>query len=215
MALVKEFEKGKAYMARLKYVMIILIPKEVEARTLKKFRPISLINCSFKVFAKALNNRLEVICNRLLAPNQTTFVKGRFILESVVSAHEIIHRAVKKNENGVILKLDYKKAYDRVSWHFLEEMLVTRGFGSRWIAWVPYLVKGGGGGGRGFISIRINEENSAYFKPGKGLRHGDPLSPLLYNLVVDVFTRMLIKIVHIGYISGFMDDMYPEGVISL
>jgi hypothetical protein len=69
MALVKEFEKGKAYMARLKYVMIILIPKEVDARTLKKFRPISLINCSFKVFAKALNNRLEVICNRLLAPN--------------------------------------------------------------------------------------------------------------------------------------------------
>jgi hypothetical protein len=136
-----------AYMARLKYVMIILIPKEVEARTLKKFKPISLINCSFKVFAKALNNRLEVICNRLLAPNQTTFVKGRFILESVVSAHEIIHRAVKKNENGVILKLDYKKAYDRVSWHFLEEMLVTRGFGSRWIAWVPSLVKGGGGEG--------------------------------------------------------------------
>jgi hypothetical protein len=134
MALVKEFEKGKANMARLNSVMIILIPKDEEARTLNKFRPISLINCSFKVFAKALNNILEMISIDLLAPNQTTFVKGRFILESVVLAHEIIHRAVKKNEKGVILKLDYEKAYDRVRWHFLEEMLVTRGFGSKWIA---------------------------------------------------------------------------------
>jgi hypothetical protein len=100
MPLVKEFEKVKSNMARLNYALIILIPKEEEARTLKKFRPISLINCSFKVFAKALNNRLEGICNRLLAPNQTTFIKGRFILESVVSAHEIIHRAVKTIKKG-------------------------------------------------------------------------------------------------------------------
>jgi hypothetical protein len=166
MALVKEFEKGKANMDRLNYAMIILIPKEEEARTLKKFRPISLINCNFKVFAKALNNRLEMISSRLLAPNQTTFVKGRFILESVASAHKIIHRAAKKNEKGVILKLDYEKAYDRVSWHFLEEMLVTGGFGSKWIAWVLSLVKGVS------ISIKLNEENSVYFKLGKGLRHG-------------------------------------------
>jgi hypothetical protein len=85
-------------MDRLNYAMIILIPKEDEARTLKKFRPISLINYSFKVFVKALNNRLEMISNRLLAPNQTAFVKGRFILESVVSAHNNIQRAVKKDE---------------------------------------------------------------------------------------------------------------------
>jgi hypothetical protein len=57
----------------------------------------------------------------------------------------------------------------------------------RWINWVMSLVKGGS------LSIRLNEENSPYFKPGKGLRQGDPLSPLLFNLVVDVFSRMLAK----------------------
>jgi hypothetical protein len=51
---------------------------------LRKFWHISLINCSFKIFTKALNNRLESICGRLLTPNQMTFVKGRYILESVV-----------------------------------------------------------------------------------------------------------------------------------
>jgi hypothetical protein len=115
MPLVKEFEKGKADMARLNYALIILIPKEEDARTLKKFTPIILINCSFKVFAKVLNNMLEGICNRLLAPNQTAFIKGRFILESVVLAHKIIHRTVKSNKKGVILKVDYEKAYDSVS----------------------------------------------------------------------------------------------------
>jgi hypothetical protein len=59
--------------------MVILIPKEDNANILKKFRPISLINYSFKVFAKALNNRLEVISDRLLASNQTVFVKGKYI----------------------------------------------------------------------------------------------------------------------------------------
>jgi len=63
---------------------------------------------------------------------QTAFIKGRFILESVVAAHEIIHEVHKRKQEGVVLKLDYEKAYDRVSWSFLEEMLETRGFGGRW-----------------------------------------------------------------------------------
>jgi hypothetical protein len=129
MAMVKGFERGEINISRLNYVVIILIPKEEEARSfLKKFRPISLINCSFKIFAKAMNNRLESICVRLLAPNQTAFLKGRCILESVVSAHKIIHEAIKHNHKGLVLKLDYEKSYDRVDWQFLEEMLASRGF---------------------------------------------------------------------------------------
>jgi hypothetical protein len=58
LALFKGFEKGCSNIARLNYVLITLIPKEEEARTLKKFRPISLINCNFKIFAKAMNIRL-------------------------------------------------------------------------------------------------------------------------------------------------------------
>jgi hypothetical protein len=115
MALVRTFDKGELDIARINYAMIILIPKEDNAASLTKFRHISLINCSFKVFANALNNRLEFICDRLLAPNQTTFVKGRCILESVVAAHEIIHHTVRNGDTGVVLKLDYEKAYDRMS----------------------------------------------------------------------------------------------------
>jgi hypothetical protein len=68
-----------------------------------------------RFFSKVMNNRLIQICDRLLAYNQSAFVKGRFILESVVSAHEIIHEAVSRNRKGVVLKLDYEKVYDQVN----------------------------------------------------------------------------------------------------
>jgi hypothetical protein len=142
MDLVRGFEKEEVNVARVNYAMIILLPKEEEAISLRKFRPISLINCSFKIISKTLNNRLESICNRLLASNQTSFVRGRFILESVVSTYEIIHEAARNKEKGIILKLDYEKVYDRVNWDFFEEMLVSRGFGRRWRDWILNMVKG-------------------------------------------------------------------------
>ena len=110
MQLVNSFSREHLNLDRLNYAMIALIPKESEAKTLKKFRPISLINCSFKIFAKMLNNRLVGVVDRLIASNQTVFIKGRYILESV----EIIHEVHNNKEERVMLKLDYEKAYDRL-----------------------------------------------------------------------------------------------------
>jgi len=81
MNLIGVFEQGDLNLDRLNYAMITLIPKEPEAKVLKKFRPISLINCSFKIFSKLLNNRMVRVADRLVASNQTAFIKGRFILE--------------------------------------------------------------------------------------------------------------------------------------
>jgi hypothetical protein len=75
------------------------------------------------------------------------------------------------------------------------------------------LVRGCEGGGS--ISIRLNGESSSYFNPGKWLRQGDPLSPLLFNLMVDVFTRMLSKAASKGHIIGLLSSIYLEGIISL
>ena len=195
------FERDELDLARLNYAMITLIPKENEAKHLKKFRPISLINYSFKIFAKAMNNRLVKIADRLIASNQTAFIKGRFILESVVAAHEIIHEVAKNDSQGIILKLDYEKAYDRVRWEFLEDMMSSRGFGEKWIRWIRKIARDGS------ICIRINDENGSYFHLGKGLRQGDPLSPLLFNLVADVFTRILIKAAKENLITGLLTDV--------
>ena len=88
-------------------------------------------------------------------------------------------------------------------------MLQARGFSTIWISWVKRLVEGGS------ICVRINDENNGFFKPGKGLRQGDPLSPLLFNLVADVFTRMLMKAARQNLISGLLPQVVEGGVISL
>ena len=94
---------------------------------------------------------------RIVAPTQSAFIKGRYILESVVIAHEIVHSAHKSGEKGVILKLDYEKDYGRVSWSFLFEMLETRNFDPGWRNWIKQLVVGGS------IGIMVNGEDSSYF----------------------------------------------------
>jgi len=101
MGLFNAFGKGEFNLARLNYATVVLIPKESDAKSLKKFRPISLLNCSFKIFSKAPNNRLTRIIHRLIAPNQSAFIKGRFILESVVTAHELIHEVARKKKKGL------------------------------------------------------------------------------------------------------------------
>ena len=110
------------------------------------------------------------ICDRLITYNQSAFIKDRYILVSVVAAHDIIHEIAKKGEPGIILKIDYGKSYDRVTWSFLEEVLNSRGFSEKWVNWIKLLTRGGS------VCVRMNDINISYFGVGKGLRQGDPLS---------------------------------------
>ena len=115
MALVKDFENGILDVQILNYSIVTLIPKEPDAKNMRKFRPICLSNCSVKIFSKAMTNRVGPVGHRLLSPCQSAFVRGRFILESVVTSHEAIHEVHKSKESGIVLKIDYEKAYDRVN----------------------------------------------------------------------------------------------------
>lgn len=119
LAMFEDFYRGDLDVYRLNFALVTLVPKVSDACNMKQFRPISLLNCSFKMFSKLLTNRLGTVAQRLVATNQSVFIKGRYILESVVVAHEIVHSLHKSQEKGVVLKLDYEKAYDRVSWDFL------------------------------------------------------------------------------------------------
>jgi hypothetical protein len=115
------------------------------------------------MISELLTNRLWIVAQRLVAANQSAFIKGRYILESVVVTHEIVHSLHKSKEKGVVLKLDYEKAYDKVSWDFLFEVLESRGFSNKWVHWIKQLVTGGS------LDILVNGKESAYFIPIRGL----------------------------------------------
>lgn len=204
------FHQGKLELCRLNFALLTLIPKEKDAKVMSKFRPISLLNCSYKIFTRVLTARIGQIADRLIRNNQTAFIKGRFILDSVVTAHEIIHSVYHDKEKGVILKLDYEKAYDEVNWEFLLDILRKRGFGDRWIGWIKLILESGS------VGVSINNVDGNFFHTGKGSRKGDPLSPILFNLVVDVFTKMLQKASNNDLIiKGLGENLVENGVISL
>ena len=79
-----------------------------------------MLNVSFKIFTKVLANRLTIVADKVVRDSQTAFMPGRNILEGVVVLHETIHELHKKKGNGVILKLDFEKAYDKVNWTFVQ-----------------------------------------------------------------------------------------------
>jgi hypothetical protein len=86
-----EFQYEKLDLFRLNFVLLTLVPKVDGGSKMKNHRPISLINYSFKIFSKLLTLRLERVCQRIVAKEQTAFIRVRYILESVVVAHEVVH----------------------------------------------------------------------------------------------------------------------------
>src|SRR3989337_3841463 len=101
--------------------MITLLPKKEEAVRIEQFRPICLLNVSFIFFTKVGMNRLTRIAHSVVRPTQTAFMPGRHILEGVVVLHETLHGIHSKKVDGVIFKVDFEKACDKVKWPFLQQ----------------------------------------------------------------------------------------------
>lgn len=91
-----------------------------------------MLNVSFKILTKVLTNRITLLANKIIRPSQTAFVPGRYILEGVVTLHETLHELHRKNKDGLILKLDFEKAYDKIRWPFLQQVLRMKGFSDVW-----------------------------------------------------------------------------------
>jgi hypothetical protein len=93
----------------LNFGVITLLPKIKEATKIQQYRPICLLNVSFKVFTKVATNRLMRVANKVVQPSQTAFMPGRNIMEGVLILHETLHELHTKKRNGVVLKIDFEK----------------------------------------------------------------------------------------------------------
>lgn len=104
--------------------ILTLIPKHVDAKEIKDYRPISCCNILYKVISKILANRLKVLLLDLIEPSQCAFVKGRLLLENVLLATELVIDYHKQSiQPRSVLKLDILKAFDSVRWSFITEAL--------------------------------------------------------------------------------------------
>ena len=112
-------------------------------------------------------------------------MKGRQILDSVLIAFECIDSRLKTVIPGVLCKLDVEKAYDHVNWGFLMYMLQRYGFFDKWRKWIWYCIS------TVKFSILINGSPSDFFGSSRGIRQGDPLSPLLFDVIMEALSRLL------------------------
>jgi hypothetical protein len=144
----------------LNFDVITLLPKVQEANMIQQYRPICLLNVSFKFFTKVATIRVNAMADRIVSPTQTAFMRGRNILERVVILHETIHELHKK-QSGVIFKIDFEKAYDKVRWPFLMQTLRMKGFSPKWISWIKSFISGGS------VAINLNDEVGSYFQTKK------------------------------------------------
>ncbi|XP_057452783.1 uncharacterized protein LOC130744629 [Lotus japonicus] len=157
---------------------IALIPKKNIPEEVADYRPISLIGSVYKLIAKVLTARLQQVMQYLLLPNQFSFTKGRQIADCILIGNEVVDSLTRQDASGFLLKLDFAKAYDNIEWNFLLDMLEDLGFGVRWRSWIHSCITSA------TLAVLVNGSPTEFFAIEKGLRQGDPLSPLLFNLCV-------------------------------
>ena len=193
----------------LNTTFIVLVQKQIEAKDLKDFRPISLVNSLYKLISKALANRLKKVMSCLVNKAQIAFVEGRQILDASLIANEIIDSMVKEKETGILCKLDIKKAYDQISWNFLFTVLQQMGFGIKWISWIKWCIT------TVSFTVLLNGSPAGFFRSLRGLRQGDPLSPYLFVLGMEVFSILVEKAFARGFMSGHKFEGRSEETLQI
>ena len=192
----KEFYERKKFVKSLNATFLVLIPKKGNIEDVKDYRPISLLGSLYKILAKVLANRLRRVLIKVISPSQNAFVEGRQILDAALIANEVVDSMRRRNNGGVVCKLDIEKAYDHVNWEFVLEVMRRMGFGQRWISWIFWCMS------TVSYSILINGVSEGFFRSTRGIRQGDPLSPYLFVLGMDILSRLVNKAVEGNFLSG-------------
>ena len=166
--------------------VLSLIPKNgKDLRLLKSWRPVSLLATDYKILAKALATRLQKVISDLINPDQVGYIKGRFISQNIRSIEDIMYLSKKYNIPGLLVLIDFEKAFDTIEWDFLFESLKAYNFGQTFRAWIKLLYTN-------ISSCTINNGHfSRNFILGRGIRQGCPLSALLFILVAEILSIKL------------------------
>uniref|UniRef100_A0A2N9I4J4 Reverse transcriptase domain-containing protein n=1 Tax=Fagus sylvatica TaxID=28930 RepID=A0A2N9I4J4_FAGSY len=204
-----EFFENGTFAYSLNATFVTLIPKKQNALNIRDFRPISLIGSVYKILSKVLANRLRRVLGGLVSESQNAFVGGRQTLDLVLIANECLDSRIRSRIPGVVCKLDIEKAYDHVNWDCLLYIMDRMGFGSRWRSWIRTCIS------TVRFSIMVNGSPSGFFGSSRGIRQGDPLSPLLFLLVMEVLSRMLCRTEEAGLIRGFQAGNSVQGGLSV
>ncbi|XP_022889220.1 uncharacterized protein LOC111404680 [Olea europaea var. sylvestris] len=182
---IMEFFSSGSILKQINHAILALVPKFGHTPHVGDFRSISCCNVTYKAIAKILTSILRPILGNIVDHAQAVFVEGRSMMENVHLAQELMRQYNKKMvAPRCLLRIDLTKSYDSVSWDFLRDVLEGFHFPSRFVSWDMECVTSP------TYFVALNGSMHGFFKGRKGLRQGDLLSPFLFVLCIEYFSRM-------------------------
>ena len=174
------YEKGLLSVDQRRGVISLIPKKDKNLLHLKNWRPLSLLNVDYNLLSKVLALRIQKYLPKLISSDQTGYVKGRYIGENIREISDIIHLTSLRDMPGLILLIDFEKAFDTLEWAFLDKALQSFNFGEVFRKWVKIMYTD-------ISSCVINNGfTSSFFPLHTGVRQGCPLSPFLFILAVEL-----------------------------
>ena len=186
---VKKAFVSESIPALLNTTLVTLIPKCNNPESLANFRPISLCNSVYKVISKVLVTRIRPLLNKLMSPVQSAFIPGRRGVDNVIIAQELLYTMdrMKGREGYIAVKVDLEKAYDRLEWSFVYNVLQAFHFLVNIINLIMSCISNTS------LSVLVNGSTLESIKPSRGIRRGDPISPYLFILCMEYLGFLIEK----------------------
>ena len=176
--------------------LIKLIHKKGPKEDLGNWRALTMLNNVYKIIAKALALRLSNNMKHWITKEQKGFIKGRYILDSIIALWEGIEHVEKTNQDFIFFKVGFDKAYDRISWDYILQSLGDMGLGPNFIHMVKTLF------GNAKAKIIRNGELTQALTLTRSIRQGCPLAPLLYAIAADGLNWLIKDKINKGEIQG-------------
>ena len=178
-------KNGKLSLEQRRGILTLIPKKDKDRLYLKNWRPLTLLNTDYKILAKALANRLTKFLPFIIEDDQTGYISGRFIGCNIRLIEDIISHSNRLNIAGILLTIDFEKAFDSLKWSFIKKALRAFNFGDNFISYVDTMYNQ--------ISTAVinNGFTSNWFHPKRGVRQGCPLSPYLFVVAVEVLASKI------------------------
>ena len=208
------YNKG-TFSVTQRQVIITCLPKGDKPRQfLKIWRPITLLNVIYKIASGCIAQRIKSVLPKLISSDQTGFLSNRYIGENTRLIYDLMNYVEEENIPGLLLIVDFEKAFDSMSWEFIGKVLDFFKFGPSMKKWISVLYDN--------ISSAVTQCGflSDFFNIGRGCRQGDPPSPYIFLLCAEVLSLMLkqnkdIKGVKIGDVEHILSQFTDDTTIIL